>query len=32
MHQHLCFKSKFLNHFVFTLERYLFLLFWVEFI
>ena len=27
MHQLLCFKSKFSNHFVFTLEHYLFLLF-----
>ena len=32
MHQLLCFKSKFLNHFAFTLERYLFLLFWVQLI
>ena len=29
MHQLLCFKSKFLNHFAFTLGRDLFLLFWV---
>ena len=29
MHQLLCFKSKFPNHFAFTLGRYLFLLIWV---
>ena len=29
MHQLLCFKSKFPNHFAFTLGRDLFLLFWV---
>ena len=29
VHQLLCFKSKFPNHFVFTLGRYLILLFWV---
>ena len=32
MHQLLCFKSKFPNHFAFTLGRYLFMLFWVQFI
>ena len=31
MHQLLCFKSKFPNHFAFTLGCYLFLLFWVYF-
>jgi hypothetical protein len=31
MRQLLCFKSKFPNHFVFTLGRYLFLLFLVQF-
>ena len=31
MHQLLCFKSKFPNHFVFTLGRYLLLLFLVHF-
>jgi hypothetical protein len=32
MRQLLCFKSKFPNHFVFTLEHYLILLFLVKFI
>ena len=32
MHQLLYFKSKFPNHFAFTLGRCLFLLFWVQFI
>ena len=32
MHQLLCFKRKILDYFAFTLERYLFLLFLVQFI
>jgi hypothetical protein len=32
MHQLLRLKSKFPNHFAFTLGRYLFLLLWVQFI
>ena len=32
MHRLLCYKSKFPNHFAFTLERYLFLLCLVHFI